>query len=96
MPNFQEGKHLQVGTSVEHAAKPLLTGYFDYGRQQIDLVSCLVEANPNGAGARMTEIRIFDMGNAPGLMITAMANGMPPAMHKVWVEKVEKRLAGKI
>ena len=65
-----EGRHLEVGRSIEHPSKPAASGMFADVRANITVIGILVEKNPKGEGSRMTEIRAIDLcGSLPGAAV---------------------------
>lgn len=65
-----EGRHVQIGKSVEHADCKKPSGMGSNERAQVHVMGSIVEKNPNGSGSKMSHVRIVDMsGKFPGVAI---------------------------
>ena len=90
-----EGRHINIGQSVEHASKPIEGGLNPkFVRSIIHHQSALVEAD--GTGSKLTEIRsINPMGNFPLAMVKKMQEKGPKEKNfKVWSDIVNKKVKG--
>ena len=88
-----EDKLCGVATSVEHQDCPINDGFFKI-RGQYDIMSHVLEKNPNGDGIKYTQIKRLDMkGSLPDFVNNKLARIMPQMNFKIWkmyLGKVEK------
>ena len=85
---FGQDKHVNVACSVEHPSKPIGTGYFDYVRAQANLITAVVEKNPNGDGTKYTEIREVDLKGSMTYNVTHKLSCLMPGQSLTLLRKV--------
>jgi hypothetical protein len=91
-----EGRHINIGQSVEHPSKPIEGGLNPkFVRSTIFHQSALVESD-GATGSKMTEIRsINPNGNFPMAMIKKMQEKNPKEKNfRVWSDIVNKKVKG--
>lgn len=85
---FGENDHLTLGTSVDHPARPIGEGYFDYVRALGHIGAFRVCANPDGPGVLLAEVRHVDVqGAMPELVINQVAEWAPTINYSGWDKK---------
>jgi hypothetical protein len=86
---FGDGKHFCIGTSVNHPSKPAsdVEGWFCV-RAYTLIGGYKVEANPDGPGVMMSEIRHIDLaGSMPGFIMSAVEMSVLPMNFDGWNSK---------
>ena len=91
-----EGRHINIGSSVEHASKPIEGGINPaFVRATINHQSALVETD-GAAGSILTEIRSMNPnGNFPIYAIKKIQEKSPKEkLFRVWSDIVNKKVKG--
>ena len=92
-----EGRHVQVGKSVDHPNCKKPSGWGSNERGNVIIFGTVIEKNPNGPGSKMSSVRLVDMcGNIPGIAIKGGSEKSQLKEFENWTALIEQKLAGKI
>ena len=85
------GIRATFATSIELPDYPIGTGFWDFTRANVYLNAAIVEANANGRGCRLTEIRSVDAcGSIPAAALKKATTIGPPMNFGFWCEYIKK------
>ena len=88
-----QDENILVGCSVDHPARPVGEGYWDYVRGIAYMTGIRIQAAPDGKGVIMTECRHMDVqGQFPEVVVGQIANWVPTLSFNGWDAKYKSMI----